>query len=88
VIGIFQFYETESERPGRRDQTRWRRRKRNIPRVFRGRPCVRSRFDAVEIPLKRTKKSKNALQKLLLVSLPNEEHLSVGMEPAVFAHGY
>src|ERR1039458_4453709 len=39
------------------------RRKRKMPRVRSGRPCVRARLDAVETPLNRTKKSRNALTK-------------------------
>ena len=35
-------------------------RKRNSPRRRTGLPCVRDRFDAVEIPLKRTRKSQKA----------------------------
>jgi hypothetical protein len=41
-------------------------RKRNNPRVRSGLPCVRSRFEAVETPLNRTKKSRNARKKLFL----------------------
>jgi hypothetical protein len=40
-------------------------RKRNGPILRGGRPCVRARFDAVEIPLNRIKKSRNALKKFL-----------------------
>jgi len=39
-------------------------RNRNRPRLLTGRPWVRVRFDEVEIPLKRMKKSKNARRKL------------------------
>jgi hypothetical protein len=44
-----------------------RERKRNIPRVSNGRPWVRARFDAVEIPLNRMKKSRNARKNPLLL---------------------
>jgi hypothetical protein len=40
------------------------RRKRKTPRVSNERPWVRARFEAVEMPLKRMKKSRNALQRL------------------------
>ena len=43
-------------------------RKMNRPRMSKGRPCVRARFDGVEMPLKRMKKSKNARQKPFLIS--------------------
>ncbi len=38
---------------------------RKIPRFFGGRRWVRAKLEAVEIPLKRTKKSKNARKKFL-----------------------
>ena len=43
-------------------------RKRKSPLVRSVRPCVRAKFEAVEMPLKRTKKSQNALKKPLLFS--------------------
>jgi hypothetical protein len=42
-------------------------RKRNKPRVSSGLPCVRARFEAVETPLNRMKKSKKARQKPFLL---------------------
>jgi hypothetical protein len=47
------------------ESLRERERKRNNPRVSSGRRCVRARFDAVEMPLKRMKKSRNARKKPL-----------------------
>ena len=42
-------------------------RKRKSPRVCTGSGRVRDRFEAVEIPLKRTKKSQNARRKFFLL---------------------
>ena len=42
-------------------------RKRNRPLLRTGRPCVRERFDAVETPLNRTKKSQKACQMLFFL---------------------
>ncbi len=41
---------------------------RKIPRVSNARPCVRARLEAVEMPLNRMKKSRNALTKPFLFS--------------------
>lgn len=38
-----------------------------MPRVRSGRPCVRARLDAVETPLNKMKKSRNALTKPFLL---------------------
>jgi hypothetical protein len=46
---------------------------RNIPRYRTGRLCVRVRFEAVEMPLKRTKKSQNAFRKPFLFSSAMEK---------------
>ena len=51
------------------------RRNRKMPRVRSGRPCVRSRFDAVETPLNSTKKSRNARRKPFFFGI------SVGDDP-------
>ena len=47
-----------------------------MPREPSLRPCVRARFDAVETPLKRMKKSRNALKKPLfpLFAIGEEPH--------------
>jgi hypothetical protein len=47
-----------------------------IPLFSRRRPWVRAKFEAVEIPLKRMKKSKNARQKPLACGEPMVEKTS------------
>jgi len=51
------------------------RRIKNNPRCPSGRPCVRSKFEAVEIPLNKTKKSQNALSGPFLSSVAMANHL-------------
>lgn len=51
-------------------------RKRNRPRVSSGLPCVRARFDAVEMPLNRIKKSMKARMKPFLLSVTIRGNLS------------
>jgi len=70
VIGMERFYrEQRSDRKGNGEQKFHLPRNRKMPRVRSARPCVRARFEAVEMPLNRMKKSRNAWKKPLCVLL-------------------
>lgn len=49
---------------------------RKMPRVRSFRPCVRARFDAVEMPLNKIKKSRNARKKPFSILLPIGKNLT------------
>ena len=60
-------------------------RNRKSPRLRTGRGCVRDRLEAVEIPLKRTKKSQNARIKFLLFLVGMGKNLADQSRPRAAA---